>query len=64
MNWPIEYEERSRVNGFSILDDDFDFMLGDLCCDNHEEMNLEKIRKLFGSNRTSCLDLTARLSPR
>jgi len=64
MNWPIEYEERNRVNGFSILDDEFDFMLGDLCCDNHEETNLEKIRRLFNSNRTGCLDPTARLYPR
>lgn len=64
MNWPLEYEERNRVNGFSILDDDFDFMLGDLCEDRHEETTLETIRRLMGSNRTSCFDPMVRLYPR
>lgn len=64
MNWPVEYEERNRVNGFSILDEDFDLMLGDLCCEPREETTLDKIRKLLGRNRTNCLDPTVRLYPR
>ena len=52
MSWPEEYEERIRVNGFSVLDDDFDLMLGDLCCEPREETNLDKIRRLLGINRT------------
>jgi hypothetical protein len=30
MYWPIEYDERVRVKGFSILDDDFDCMARDI----------------------------------
>jgi hypothetical protein len=37
MNRPLEYEERARVTGFSILDDEFDLMACDLCGDVHEE---------------------------
>ena len=63
MNWPIEYEDRNRVNGFAIFDEEFDFMLADLCCGPSEEPNLDKIRRLLGSNRTNCLDPTAGLYP-
>jgi hypothetical protein len=45
MNWPIEYEERVRVKGFSILDDDFDVMAGDLCNMVGEESGIDKIRE-------------------
>jgi hypothetical protein len=31
MDWPLEDIERVRVKGFSILDDDFNVMAGDLC---------------------------------
>lgn len=64
MNGREEYEERNRVNGFAILDEDFDLMLGDLCCEPREETSLDKIRKLLGLNRTNCLDLTSRRFPR
>jgi hypothetical protein len=63
MNWPIEYEDRNRVNGFAVFDEEFDFMLVDRCCDPSEKPDLDKIRRLLGSNRTSCLDPAARLFP-
>jgi hypothetical protein len=43
MNRPLEYEEMVRVNGFSILDNDFDLMTGDLCCGVEGEPNIHKI---------------------
>lgn len=64
MERPVEYEERNRVNGFSVLDDDFDLMLGDLCCEPREKTSLEKIRRLLSRNRTFCLDPTARTHSR
>jgi hypothetical protein len=61
MNRPLEYEERVRVKGFSILDDDFDLMLGDLCREAPEEISRDKIRASLANNRTGCLDPTAKL---
>jgi hypothetical protein len=43
MNWPIEYDERVRVKGFSILDDDFDFMARDLAGNVRKEPRRDKI---------------------
>jgi hypothetical protein len=43
MNRPLEYEERVRVTGFSILDDDFDLMTADLCGDAREELGVNRI---------------------
>ena len=40
MIWPTEYEERVKVKGFSILDDDFDVMAGDLCSVVGEESGI------------------------
>jgi len=45
MNWPTEYEERVRVKGFSILDDDFDVMAGDLCSVVREKSGIQEIRE-------------------
>jgi len=45
MNWPTEYGERVSVKGFSILDDDFDVMAGDLCSVVGEESGIDKIRE-------------------
>ena len=42
---PLEYDARVRVRGFSVLDDDFDFMLVDLCRDTREETNRDKTGK-------------------
>jgi hypothetical protein len=43
MNRPLEYEERARLNGFSILDDDFELMTGDLCGNVREKPGLNRI---------------------
>ena len=43
MNWPIEYDERVRVKGFSILDDDFDFMARDFAGNVRKEPRRDKI---------------------
>jgi hypothetical protein len=43
MNRPPEYDERLRVKGFSILDDDFDFMAVDFCSDVEVKSNVNKI---------------------
>ena len=56
MNWPHEYEERFRANGFAVLDEEFDFMSGDLCCEVEEEMCRERTRESLAKNRTGCLD--------
>jgi hypothetical protein len=56
MNWPLEYEDRARVRGFSVLDDDFDFMSGDLCFEVEEKASREKTRESMAKNRTGCLD--------
>ncbi len=56
MNRPLEYEDRTRVNGFAVLDDDFDFMLADLCCEGEEEPSPEKTRESLAKNRTRCFD--------
>jgi hypothetical protein len=56
MNRPLEYEDRVRVNGFAVLDEDFEFMLGDLCCEGEEEPCREKTRESLAKNRTRCFD--------
>ena len=45
MSRPLEYDARARVRGFSILEEDFDFMLVDLCCDTREETNRDETGK-------------------
>jgi hypothetical protein len=45
MNWPVEDIGRVRVNGFSILDDDFDLMACDLCRCVREEPGTDRIRE-------------------
>jgi hypothetical protein len=52
MNRPLEYEQRVRVNGFAVLDDDFELMLGDLCCEAEQEPSPEKTREALAKNRT------------
>jgi len=59
MNRPLEYEQRVRVRGFAVLDDDFEFMLGDLCCEVEEEPSPGKTRESLAKNRTGCLDPVA-----
>jgi hypothetical protein len=56
MNWPLEYEDRARVRGFAVLDDDFDSMAGDLCFEAEEKATGEKTRESMAKNRTGCLD--------
>jgi hypothetical protein len=45
MNWALEEIERSKVWSFSILDDDFNVMAGDLCGDGREESDIDNIPK-------------------
>jgi hypothetical protein len=45
MSRPLEYDARVRVRSFSVFDDDFDFMLVDLCRDNPEEAERDKTAK-------------------
>jgi hypothetical protein len=51
MDWPIEYDERVRVKGFSILDDDFDFMARDLA----ENVRKDRQKKMIGEPFASVL---------
>jgi hypothetical protein len=53
---PLEYEEREKVRGFAVLDDDFDCMAGDLCFEVQEKVDREKTRESMARNRTGCLD--------
>ena len=43
MDRPIEYEGKERLRGFSILDDGFDLMAGDLCNDERAEPGVKRI---------------------
>ena len=43
MNWPLEYEEKARLGGFCILDNDFDLMAGDMCNDHLAELGVKRI---------------------
>jgi hypothetical protein len=45
MSRPLEYDARVRVRSFSVFDDDFDFMLVDLCRDTREETERDKTGK-------------------
>jgi hypothetical protein len=56
MNRLFEYEDRARVRGFAVLDEDFELMLGDLCCEVEAEPTPEKTRESLARNRTVCLD--------
>jgi hypothetical protein len=40
---PLEEMERVKVKGFSVFDDDFDFMAADLCSAVPEEPNKNRI---------------------
>jgi hypothetical protein len=56
MNRPMDYKEGVRTKGFAPVDDDFDFMPGDLCCEVEEETSCERTRESLAKNRTGCLD--------
>ncbi len=43
MYWPTEFDERVRVKGFSIFDDEFDFMARDLARDIGKDPRRNKI---------------------
>ena len=43
MYWPTEYDERVRVKGFSVLDDDFDFMTRDLAGSGRKDSRRARI---------------------
>ncbi len=45
MYLPFEDMERVKVKGFSILDDDFDFMAADLCSVVPEEPSKSRVCK-------------------
>lgn len=63
MDWRLEYDERVKVKGFSVLDEDFDFMLGDLCCEETKKLDTDRVRESLAKNRTRCLDAIAELYP-
>jgi hypothetical protein len=43
MNGPLEYEGKERLRGFSILDNDFYLMAGDMCNDDRAELGVKRI---------------------
>ncbi len=45
MYWPTEYDERVRVKGFSVLDNEFDFMARDLAGNVGKDPRRNKIGK-------------------
>jgi hypothetical protein len=49
MHRPLEEMERVKVKGFSVLDEDFDFMAADLCSAVPEEPNKNKICESLGA---------------
>jgi hypothetical protein len=46
---PLEEMERVKVMGFSVLDEDFDFMAADLCSAVPEDPNKNKICESLGA---------------